>query len=72
MIEIELLKVQKKALPDRYYFCQILQKITKVILLGQGLFLDFQQFRCYKMTVIYLYFEVWVWTDQGFQVWGCN
>ena len=24
------------------------------------------------MTVLHLYFEVWAWTDQGFQDWGCN
>ena len=24
------------------------------------------------MTVLYLYFEVWGGTNQGFQVWGCN
>ena len=26
----------------------------------------------YQMTVLYLYYVVWVWTDQGFQVWSCN
>ena len=42
LIATELLKVQKKALPEQYYFCQIFQNFTKVMLLGQGLFLDFQ------------------------------
>ena len=32
----------KKALPEQHYFGQLLQNLTKVILLGQGLFLDFQ------------------------------
>ena len=34
-------KSPKKALPEQYYFCKILKNLTKVILLGQGLFLDF-------------------------------
>ena len=42
LIATELLKVQKKALPEQYYFGDFLQNLAKVISLGQGLFLDFQ------------------------------
>ena len=32
-------------------------------MLGQGLFLDFRWICCCQMTVLYLYFGLWAWTD---------
>ena len=38
LIAIELLKVPKRALTEQHYFDEILKNVTKLILLGQGLF----------------------------------
>ena len=51
--------------PGQHYFCQIWLIFGK-----SNILYDFGWTHCYKMIPLYLYFEVWRVTYQGFSVWA--
>ena len=66
------LKVLKKVVPQQHYFCQFSQILTKVMLLWNDFFLNFQWIHWSEMTLLYLNFEVWGVTDSAFSISGSN